>query len=371
MSGREPRPFAHSLVAAARSPTVWVTRSGARHFAIILHLLLSAMLRHWHHQQRTIARSNQRRVLGVVGAQSNNVVALVQWHAGPPEYLSVLVTGARPVDRQRDGPLVPIGGVQPVSQVLQLPAAESNDAQLSIPSVTPQQLAAAGFTEPMLFDGPHTSRVLVVPISAEVAPVSVTIGQYLSIDGSAWRSGGPQSPRRVSHDAGSCLWCCSSRGAHSRLRSVAAFRVHRRAAGHSMRFRAGCGLLCAAYGAAQAPAPSGQLGASARQRPLRLLPRRRPLLLPRLRVVPPPPRRQPRRPPLRQLHFIRLAQPSTTMWLASRTSHRARTPPIAPSRDGCPWVCGASGQRMRIRTTKRPSLWPPAAKIRSPRLRRG
>ena len=46
----------------------------------------------------------------------------------------------------------------------------------------------------------------------------------------------------------------------------------------------------------------------------------------------------------------------------SRTRNRAPTPPIAPSRDGCPWVCGASGRRMRIRTTNKQSLWPPAAK---------
>ena len=140
-------------------------------------------VRHWHHQQRTLTRAEHRRALGVVGIMGQQVVAIVQWVSGPPESLQVLISGARPIDRSRDRVPPPVDGFQPVQQVIHLPGANADRANLSVPNVTAAQLAAAGFVEPVLYDGTHTGETIEFALLGGSSHVA-TIGQYFSIDGS-------------------------------------------------------------------------------------------------------------------------------------------------------------------------------------------
>lgn len=86
-----------------------------------------------------------------------------------------------------DGIPVPINGVQPAQQVVQLPADQNAQLaagdQLSVPNVSAAQLTAVGFVEPTLHDGTHTGHTVEFVI-AQNHTHTATVGQYFSLDGS-------------------------------------------------------------------------------------------------------------------------------------------------------------------------------------------
>ena len=63
-------------------------------------------------------------------------------------------------------------------------AVASNDNTVVVDPITPEQLSAAGFGEPDLWDGPHTGIAVALCLSSGEAATNVIVGQYFDLDGS-------------------------------------------------------------------------------------------------------------------------------------------------------------------------------------------
>ena len=116
------------------------------------------MLRHWQSQQRRINRAADRRFIGIQGEGQASVNAIVNWNAGNPEWLSLVILGGRLVP---PAPL-PNNTAEPLANVCALPAQAPlhSDVQRMVDNhsgpryyaqhVSPQQLTAISFEAPVL-----------------------------------------------------------------------------------------------------------------------------------------------------------------------------------------------------------------------------
>ena len=135
------------------------------------------MLGHWHGQERRIGDAASRRFLGVVGQGHAQVSATVILQSAQQPQLSLVVCNARHDVGVRDVSELAIGGVDavaaasPLPDDLLLPACVAGRAAASqvvsfIHDITPAQLVAVGFVEPVLHDHALTGQVLALPRGA-------------------------------------------------------------------------------------------------------------------------------------------------------------------------------------------------------------
>lgn len=135
------------------------------------------MLGHWHGQERRIGDAASRRFLGVVGQGHAQVSATVILQSAQQPQLSLVVCNARHDVGARDVSELAIGGVDavaaasPLPDDLLLPACVAGRAAASqvvsfIHDITPAQLVAVGFVEPVLHDHALTGQVLALPRGA-------------------------------------------------------------------------------------------------------------------------------------------------------------------------------------------------------------
>ena len=147
------------------------------------------MLGHWHAQQRNIRSAREKRFLGIIGIGHTSVVAEVQWVVGPPQQLRLKMTNARLAPDAADArDAHAVGGVPAVQRAVAVQAGMVTAVQavqaVRIDDITPAELAAIGFSEPLLSDAECTGTLVAIAIPGEPAAVSCRIGQRFSIDAS-------------------------------------------------------------------------------------------------------------------------------------------------------------------------------------------
>ena len=150
------------------------------------------MLRHWHAQRRRISRQADRRYIGVAGQGHQSISAIISWNAGNPDWLSLVILGGR----LAPAAALPNSTAPPLANVIALPAqallqsdvqtlvtnhaGESHYAQV----VTPEQLAAVHFEEPVLQEHPMTGHRVRVLLPESDDEHTILLGQCFSLDGS-------------------------------------------------------------------------------------------------------------------------------------------------------------------------------------------
>ena len=142
------------------------------------------MLRHWHAQQRSSLTAPQRRFCGIVGVQNAGLRATVSWTPGPPPTLRLTFQNARLAsDAGNPRPDQDLDGVSAITRAI------DTGNGVRVQDITPLELQAAGFIEPVLSNGIATGALLSLVIAAEgQAALAYRIGQMFSIDGNQTRA---------------------------------------------------------------------------------------------------------------------------------------------------------------------------------------
>ena len=153
------------------------------------------MMAHWHGQERRVVSASMRRFLGVVGHAHAQVYATVVCNNALPQEqsLSVIVCNARPDESARDVRALSIDGVDAVAAAVRLPddydvpavvaaRAASSEMVALVQVITPAQLTAVGFVEPVLRDHALSNRT--IALQRDAGLLHLRLHQVFSFDGS-------------------------------------------------------------------------------------------------------------------------------------------------------------------------------------------